>query len=324
MKPRLGVGRPVRFIYSTLVALVIGALATQLLGGDVLTQLAFQTLIFIAQAASYDLFSGYTGYYNLGYGAFFAIGAYAFVLSFEQGVPFLVALALSGPAGALFAAAVSYPLFRIRGAYFAIASFGLAQLVYWIAVNTSEFTGGLGGKYLDVGSAGISPAAIVIPVYYGAAALAVVTVYVHYRLGRSKLGFALQTIREDESVAENFGINAYRGKTRALVLSGFFAGFAGAIFALNFQYVSATSLLGLTVSLGPVVMAMLGGSGFFLGPIIGAFIFAVIREILLTSLFGLQLLGFGVILLIIGLSAPAGILGLRRLRRYVRIGTWPA
>lgn len=312
-----------RLILPTLIALATASLIVQLLGGELYTKLGFQTFIFIAMAASYDIFSGYTGYYNLGYASFFAVGGYTFALAFERGVPLLPALALSGPLAALFALAVSYPFLRLRGAYFAIGSFGLAQLLFIASVNSPDITGGLAGTYVRLADIGISPAEVIVPVYYAAAGLALAAVYVHYRLGRSKLGLALQTIREDEAVAENFGINAYRGKAKAFVLSGAFAGFAGAVFVLNLQFINATGLLGLEVSLAPVVMAMLGGSGLYLGAILGASIFSVIREILLTSLFGLQLLGFGVILLVIGLLAPGGLLGARRLRRFLRAGTWP-
>ena len=219
---------------------------------------------------------------------------------------------------------MAYPFFRLRGAYFAIGTFGLVQLLFVLAVNLHDLTGGLPGKYVRLADVGIPPESIIIPVYYAAVALGLVVIYVHYRLGRSKLGLALQTIREDESVAENFGINAFRTKTKALVLSSFFAGLAGSIFVLNIQFVNALFLLGLDVSLAPVVMAILGGSGVFLGPIIGAFIFSVIREILLTSFFGLQLLGFGAILLFVGLFAPDGLLRLRRLRRILGTRAWPA
>lgn len=313
-----------RLLYPTLLVLALLAVGLQLGGGDVLTKLAFQTFIFIAMAASYDLFSGYTGYYNLGYGSFFAVGGYTFVLTFERGLPLLVAVALSGIFAGLFALAVSYPFFRLRGAYFAIGTFGLVQLLFVGAVNLSDFTGGLPGKYVRLADVGIPPESIVIPLYYAAVVLALATTYVHYRLGRSKLGLALQTLREDESVAENFGINAFRAKTKALVLSSFFAGLAGSVFVLNIQFVNALFLLGLEVSLAPVVMAILGGSGLFLGPAVGALIFSVIRELLLTSFFGLQLLGFGAILLFIGLFAPGGLLRLRWLRRVLQTRAWPS
>ncbi len=301
-------GRLDSLLVPTLLALIAVAILIRLTGRDYLASIAFTFFTFVAMAVSYDIFTGYTGYYNLGYGAFFGAGAYAFALSFKAGYGLLVAVALGGLIGAMFAAAVTVPLFRLRGAYFAIGTFGLVQLILLLSINLDNITNGLPGIHIA-----LTEEAILIA-YVSSVLLALVSITIHHRIGRSRLGLALRTLREDEAVAKSFGVDTFRAKAIVMVISGGLAGVIGSVFVINVRFINPTFVLGLEISLAPVVMAILGGSGLYLGPLLGAVILSVIREAIFTSIQAFQLLTFGAILIFVGLFMPGGLVRSRLLR----------
>jgi branched-chain amino acid transport system permease protein len=306
------------FVIWTIIGLAIFSLAALASGKGAIFNDILQILLFASMALCYDYFSGFTGYYNLGFGAFVALGAYVFVISTNHGMNVLASFALAGVLSALFAAGVSYPLLRLRGAYFAIATLALVVLLQIFDTNLFNFTGGTIGLPVDVANGNYQ-----LPLFVASLGFTIVAIMVHHLIGRSRLGLALKSIREDEDVTESYGVNTFRTKQIVMVLSGLFAGFSGCLFAVYLQFINSTNILGLGFGLFPVVASIAGGSGIFLGPVVGSFILsglnAVVPEIIAainpTLIFG-PLVVSGVILVVVGLFLPGGILRTRSLSRY--------
>jgi ABC-type branched-subunit amino acid transport system permease subunit len=277
---------------------------------------SFLLSVFVAAilAQSYDWVGGHLGYLNLGHASFFGIGAYTFGILLKAGQPLGVAFAAGVLLAAVFALAISYPFFRLRGAYFALATFGLVALLELLASNLSGITGGSEGLTIPTGYR-------LHPVYYGTLALLAGLVAATAWLARSRLGLALVSIRDDEEVAGAFGVNAYAVKCLALVASAGVAGLAGGLYCWYLTFILPGTVFGLDVAIGPVVMAMLGGSGTVVGPLLGAAVVNSIREVLRLETPYLALTVYGAMLVLVGLYLPGGLAAPRRWRRLVALAS---
>jgi branched-chain amino acid transport system permease protein len=273
---------------------------------------AFLLSVFVTAilAQSYDWVGGHMGYLNLGHAAFFGIGAYTFGILLKAGHPLALALAAGVGLAAAFAVAISYPFFRLRGAYFALATFGLVALLELLASNLSPLTGGSEGLTIPTGYR-------LYRAYYAALVVLALLVAATAWLARSQLGLALVSIREDEEVAGAFGVNAYAVKCAVLAASAAVAGLAGGLYCWYLTYIIPSTVFGLDVAVGPIVMAMLGGSGTVVGPLLGAFVVDVIREILRLKTPYLALTIYGLMLILVGLFLPGGLAEPRRWQRLV-------
>lgn len=270
-------------------------------------------LMWIAVAESYDIVGGFMGYINLGHIVFFGIGAYSFGILANQGLSLPVAFALGTIPAALIAAILAVPLFRLRGFYFAVATLGLVGIFQILATNLAWLTGGYQGLRIEPGDHTLTA-------YYGFAILAAFTVLLTYWISRSKFGLALRSIREDELAASVFGINTFRYKVSALVLSAFIAGICGEVYLWFLSFLDPRNVFGLGLGLTPIVMALLGGTGTVIGPVVGAAIVVGLEEALLVHITYFHGLLFGAILVTVGIVMPSGIAGSRRLRSIVSIG----
>jgi len=274
----------------------------------------FITLVFITFTVSYNIVGGYLGYVNLGHGAFFALGAYTFVILVTKlRMPIPPSILMGAVVATAFAGLVSYPLFRLRGAYFSIASWGLIILLNQLAVNLDWLTGGVWGVQLPIPSAEAS-----VPAYYGAISIMLLAIAVSYSIYKAKFGLALFGIREDERVAANFGVNPFKYKCLSMMVSAFFAGLIGAVYIFNIGVISPSTVLSIDVSLAPVVMVLVGGVGTLSGPVLGAAILTIVQEILWTKTEYFHMLTYGVILVLVGLFMPGGLVRSRKLRRILR------
>jgi branched-chain amino acid transport system permease protein len=293
---------------SGLGALVGFALLPLLTSSTYLVAFFLSVFITAILAQSYDWVGGHMGYLNLGHASFFGIGAYTFGILFRAGLPALVAFLAGIVLAAAFAVAISYPFFRLRGAYFALATFGLVALLELLASNLSRVTGGSEGLTLPSGYR-------LYGAYYASLGLLAVVVAATAWLAGSRFGLALVSIREDEEVAGAFGVNAFGVKCLALVASAAVAGLAGGLYCWYLTYIIPGTVFGLDVAVGPIVMAMLGGSGTVVGPLLGAFVVDGIREVLRLKTPYLALTIYGVMLVVVGLFLPGGLAEPRRWRR---------
>jgi branched-chain amino acid transport system permease protein len=283
-------------------------------------------LLYVIIAESYDILGGMMGYVNLGITVFFGVGAYTYAILFDvihwnQAGGLFVAALFSAFLGLL----VSYPMFRLRGFYFAVATLALVPLGYYIveSPNLQRWTNGVGGiNFVPVGYT---------EAYYAILAFAVLSILIAYAISRSRLGLALSSIREDEEIAEASGINTRRMKRIAMVISATMVGFAGALFGWSQGTVLPDSVFSLSFAFIPVTFAMFGGTGTIFGPIAGSAVYiildATLHSTFITANTSVQWLSYyeaaieGIFLLIVGLFAPDGIIGLaRRLYRALTSG----
>jgi len=271
----------------------------------------FLALFFTAALAqSYDLVGGYLGYMNLGHAAFFGIGAYTFGILYSSGWGLLLAWIAAVFAAAGTALIMSYPFFRLRGAYFALATFGLVVLLERLTSNLAWLTKGSEGLTIPLGYR-------LYPAYYVLLGLCALLAFGTWRLSLSRVGLALVAIREDEDAVGAYGVAPFRFKCATLTASAAVAGLVGAVYTWQATYITPVEIFSIERAVGPVVMAMIGGSGTVLGPLVGSLLIEVIREALRLKTQYLALTVYGLMLILVGLFIPGGLmrLGRGRLRR---------
>jgi len=264
-------------------------------------------------ALSFDIVGGYTGYINLGHAAFFGLGAYAFGICVRAGMSVLLAGGAAILLTALFAALISYPFFRLRGPYYALATFGLLKLCEELALTLSGLTGGSGG--LSV----VWPENLTLA-YFLNLGLAVGTFLTVWLVARSRFGLGLVSIREDEQVARAFGVSVFWYKCAALVVSALPAAALGPVYLSDRLYINPGEMFGLETALMPITMAMLGGSGLLIGPVVGVVFLSLLQEVLWTQFSVLRLASLGLVLALVGLYMPGGLVRLPPV--YTRLCRW--
>lgn len=270
----------------------------------------FSVFMYVILASSWNFIGGYAGYLSFGHAAFFGIGAFATAKAasvFELS-PLMTILA-SIPAGALAALVgliVGYPCLKIRGPYFSVVTICFAFVVE-LTVKNVEFFGGAEGiylKFMDI------PEKLSRSIMYEVMLLLmVVTLSVAWWLSRSRLGAGLRAIRSDEEVAETMAIPTAKIKIQAFILSAFFPGIAGGLFAYYLTYIHADVVFNISISILIVLMAMFGGGGTWLGPIIGAVILTVVNEGLSTfAQAEIARIIYGALFIVVTIFMPNGII----------------
>jgi len=297
------VSKPVVIPAVLCLLVVLGLCLLPFALGRYVVTVAFFLWVSIALAESYNLVGGFLGYMHLGHSSFFGVSAYTFGILYAQGVPFLWAWLAGIACTITFAAAISVPLFRLQGVYFAVASFGMISLLELLAHNLADLTGGAAGLSLPPGDR-------LMPAYFLALAVAVGSVTLVGLVGRSRLGLALMSLREDEEAAAVFGVHGFRFKALGLLLSAIPPGLIGGVYSWQLTYFNPSTVFGLEIALVPIVMAMLGGVGHVWGPVLGACFITLIEELLWTQMPYLHLTTYGVILLLVGFYLPGGLVRL--------------
>jgi branched-chain amino acid transport system permease protein len=276
------------------------------------TFIAIEVLAFALYAVSFNVLLGYGGMLSFGHAAFFGVGGYAAaILMKKAGLPPGLAFALVPLAAlaiaAAFAVLIGFFSVRRSGIYFAMLTFAFQMLLYTVALKATGITGG------DDGMTGLKPpGALARPFYYYYYALALVApaLYVLYRLVRSPFGFILRAQRANPRRVQYIGVNVRAHQLAAFVISGAFAGLAGALFALSTGNVFP-GWLNWTASATPIVMAVLGGVQTFLGPALGAAVYVVL-EVLISGRTEYWPLAMGLIIVALVLLMPRGLSGFAR------------
>lgn len=282
--------------------LVLAAAAlTPLVGSSYAISFSFTLLSALVLAQSWDWLGGKTGYTNLGHFAFFGTGAYAFAIATSADLPLALSLALSALVPMTLALVLAFPLFRLRGNYFAFATLALIPLFELLALNLVSLTQGANGIALRIPRN-------MDALYYLILALGAVSIAVSIWLDHSRFGYALKAIRNDEQAAETCGIRIFPAKTAVFALGALFAGLAGALQAWFLGYIDPHTVFGLDVALGPIAMALFGGSGLLWGPLLGVIVLGTLHNYLITNLSVLQTAAYGLLILLIGRYMPGGLL----------------
>ena len=298
-----------------IAAVLVVAALVPVFGGAYLTTFLATLLYAYIIAQSWDWLHGEAGYVNLGHYIYFGIGTYAFALANVNGVPvaasFIIAALFTGVMGAL----LSFPLFRLRGDYFAFATLALLPLFELLASNLVDITRGSDGILLPPTTAMIHGIDVKMYAYYVALAASVAVFVVSIWMSRSAFGYALKAIRNDEQAAEVVGICIFPVKLQVMTYGAIAAAVAGGAYIWSFRYIDPRTVFGLDVALIPVAMALLGGSGLLWGPLIGAVLLSVGIQLLIVKLTMLQFTIIGLAILLIGRYMPGGLLRARWLQR---------
>ena len=302
--------RPHAFLL-VLAALLLLLPLAPIAARNYLLQVLTFLFINVVLAQSYDIVGGMMGYVNLGHITFFAVGAYAFGILFNLGLGLALSLLLATLLSIAFAALISYPFFRLRGAYFSLAAFGLVELMSHLTTNLTWLTGGSNGLK-------IAPGDRVAAAYYLALACVAAVLAACWLIERTRLGLALRAIREDEEVARDFGVPTGRVKAQALMLSSIFPGLMGGLYTWTINFINPEQVYGLKIALTPVAMAMLGGSGMLLGPVLGATFLYLAQELIWTQAAALHGAILGVVVVGVGLFMPGGLVRLGPVARLLR------
>jgi branched-chain amino acid transport system permease protein len=293
------VRRPPLFLTAAAV-LILGWSASR--SGSYGALLAWNLLLQLSLALSYDILGGYGSEMPLGHGLFFGLGAYGAGGMLQAGLPWGWALAAAGSAGLLAAALIRPLLLPLRGASFALGSLTLLLLASLLARNLEGLTGGSAGLSLPRGTWGIGPPAAALALASGALAL-------HRRLPRSRFGRALRAAGDDPQAASQAGVPVARVRGAALVLGALPAALAGGLYPLRSGYLSPEAVFGLQSALTPVVAVLLGGPGTPWGALCGTLLFFALQELLWTHLGDWNLTLLGAALMALALWRPGGLAG---------------
>jgi branched-chain amino acid transport system permease protein len=293
----------------TYVLIVVFVAILPLFLNDYYRDIMTLTGMYIVLALGLNIVVGQAGLLNLGYVAFYAIGAYTYaILSTTFGLSFWPGLIAGGSVAAVFAVLLGMPTLRLRGDYFAIVTLGLGEITRIILNNWDSMTGGPNG-ISKIGRPVIAGYELhtTLDFYYLITVIVIITVFAMHRLISSRIGRAWVAIREDEVAAEAMGVNTYRMKLLAFVLGSAWAGIVGVFFSAKMAFVSPESFT-FFESVMILCMVVLGGMGSIPGIILGALLLITIPEIF-REFQDYRMLAFGVALVLMMVFRPQGLLG---------------
>lgn len=295
-------------IYGVLLAVAAGAMAfLPMNASDYTISLAITVLLTVCLASSWNLISGFTGYVSFGHAGFFGIGAYVGgLLIYHEAASWYVAVLAGGLATAAIALVIGYPTLRLRGPYFAVAMLGLTELASIIVTAWDSVTFGGSGVFLPI----LYERSERLTNYYAMLVLAVTVALVSYAVATSRFGLRLLAIRDDEGAARAMGINTTAHKLGAFVLSSFFPGAAGAIYARQTGYIDPPTFFAVIWSIRAIATSMLGGQGTVIGPIIGAVVLTLVSEEVWSRDPNAYQIVFGGLIVLVVLFIPGGLVAL--------------
>ena len=307
-----------RFRRCAAASLLLGLLAVPLICSFYHTNIMISAMLYIMLALGLNIVVGLAGQLVLGYVSFYAIGAYAYALLNQYfGWNFWFCLPLGGLIAAFFGFCLGLPVLRLRGDYLAIVTLGFGEITRLAMLNWTALTGGprgisdiprpsLFGVDLDISES-------TIYIYYIVLSAVFITVIVVSRLKNSRIGLALQAMREDEIASEAMGINITRLKLCAFALGSCWAGFAGVIYAAKTTFINPSSFTFMESAM-ILSMVVLGGMGSISGVIIAAVILILAPEYL-RAFSEYRMLIFGAIMVVMMIFRPQGLVSQER-RRY--------
>jgi len=299
-----------RFTIPSLIAVGIGAVVFPFIFSIYQTNIMITALIYVLLGLGLNIVVGVAGLLDLGYAAFYCVGAYSYaLLNYHFGLGFWTVLCIGAGLAALFGIILGFPVLRLRGDYLAIVTLGFGEIIRLIMENWNEFSFGPSGianiprpVFFNV-EMNIEQATIYI--YFMMIVLALFTIFVVNRLQNSRIGRAWIALREDEVACQAMGIDKRKTKLMAFALGATWAGFAGVIFAAKTTFINPASFT-LWESINILCVVVLGGMGSIVGVIVGAFILILLPEYL-RFLSEYRILVFGAVLVVMMVFRPGGI-----------------
>jgi len=294
-----------RYYWPTLAAVLVVFAALPWIAPPVLIQFGTTTLLLATLAQSWNIIGGYAGYASFGNSVFYGIGGYGTAVAMVQfNLPFGIGLLIGSLLAVVFALLLGLPVLRLRGHYFAIATLALAEAMTGVVSN------------LDIAGRNIG---LVLPLrkddaffYELSLGLVVLVTLAVFWISRSRFGFGLIAIREDEDAAGVMGVNTTLYKSTAFALAGLFSAMAGGIHAYWITFIDPASAFDITLNVMMIIMAIFGGAGTILGPLVGAVLLASISEVLATEVSAMASLFFGLVIVVAVIFMPRGLADLTR------------
>jgi len=316
-------------------AIIVAAVAWPFLVSRGTVDIATLTLIYVMLGLGLNVVVGLSGLLVLGYGGFYAIGAYTYaLLNHYYGLGFWESLPLAGIVTAIFGFLLGFPVLRLRGDYLAIVTLGFGEIVRILLLNNTEITGGPNGisqipkptffglefnrslrdggwdTFHNFFGLKYDPSDRIVFLYLVALLLVVLTLFVINRLLRMPLGRAWEALREDEIACRSLGLNPTKIKLTAFTISAAFAGFAGTLFAARQGFVSPESFT-FVESAFVLAIVVLGGMGSQFAVILAAILLVVSRE-MMRDLNEYSMLLLGALMVLMMIWRPQGLLPMKR------------
>lgn len=302
----------------TVRAVVAVVIALLVLGPAVLDQFWLRVLtsifLFGALAEAWNIIAGLAGYPAFGNVVFFGVGAYATgMFMLKAGMPHLPAMLMGGVLAIVVAVLVGFPILRLKGHYFAIATLGVNELLRVMVTNWTGFTGGGMGLTLPIMEGSVR--GIYLYYYYTALGVLAGCVGATIVIVRSRFGFGLRSLRDDEDGAEVIGVPTTVLKTAAWATSAFFSALAGGVYAAWMTFIEPANVFDMVLAVKFIIMALLGGLGTVFGPVVGAFALELLSEVVWSRFLTLHLAVLGLIIIVVVIFIPKGFADLLAARR---------
>jgi branched-chain amino acid transport system permease protein len=308
-----------------LLALIVFPLVVR---DDYHQHLMILVLMWVVIGSGWNVIAGYTGQVSFGDAAFFGTGAYtAGLFAHKLGISAWWAMAFGGLTAMVVALPFGWICFRLKGAYFALATLALNEVMRHVATVWESLTEGMVGILI------MQTFVSKVPYYYVALGLAVLSVVSIQVIMKSKWGYYFVSIREDQDAAESLGIDTHFYKMVSLNIAAFLTGMAGSLYMNYMGFIDPEVVFSLhDISIMAILVGIVGGVGTIYGPVVGAFVMVAVHEVLRTGFFGFlrklayltgsdlvdavseyvmqaHVLGFGMLVVVVILLLPNGIVG---------------
>jgi len=286
-----------------LAALVVLLITLPLWATQSMVNVFLLIMLYMAVGQMWNLLAGYAGLVSLGQQSFIGLGGYSLaVLTEVYHLHFLLAILVGGVVSGVFALVISPPIFKMKGIYFAIGTWIIAEALALYFLNWSFVRYGLGFNIRTAYDMTTND------LYYLSLVIGLGSVVLVYLIMRTRGGLALMAMRDDEVAAEVMGIALYKTKLMIFLVSALVTGVAGGVLYLNISFIQPTAAFSLDWTVAAVVIVIIGGIGTMEGPIVGAVIYVILQQYLFNFP-GFSMIILGVIAISIILVAPRGIMG---------------
>ncbi|HSB71751.1 MAG TPA: branched-chain amino acid ABC transporter permease [Candidatus Methylomirabilis sp.] len=299
------------------LALVLASLPWWALTGPYYMGIAITALTFVALALAWNIISGIGGQLSMGHGAYFGLGAYtSSLLLVRLGVTPWIGMLAGAIVAALFGLCVGYPSFRLKGVYFKLVTFVAALILEIICRSWSDFTGGDPGLQIPLlrNAPAMYQFGSPVPYFYIILVMAGLYFLLTRRLLRSRFGYYLQALRDDQVAAEVLGVNSLYMKLAGFALSAMLTALVGTFYAQYLLFIDPASTFGMFVSVKIALAAIVGGAGTLWGPVIGGLFLVPVAELsnaqFTGTLTGVDVVLYSVVLILTAIFVPRGVVSL--------------
>lgn len=307
------VKKNIRFFMAFAVVFCILPLAVN---QNYLISMLVQCFLYAAMGVAWNLIGGYAGRVSIGHSAFLAVGAYtSYILYLNFNISPLIGMWIGAAIAGVLAFLIGKVCLGLKGTFFTLATIAFAEIFKNLLLHFRGLTNGSYGLILTY--RGDDPLNLQfgskLPFYYIALILLLLIILFNIFFERSKIGYYLKAIGEDEEAARSLGLDTYKVKQRTFIISAVLTSIVGTIFGFYLTYIMPTSIASTPVSIKIIIVAVIGGAGLLWGPVLGAFIVIPLTELVnatLGSLGGANTMIYGVALILIIIFQPNGVLAL--------------